>query len=194
MQEIIEIKRKEFTVLEKLGERSYKVDRKGKIYFLKKFDGDPRGFEEFEKNQLVLKNSGIKIPKVYLWDKHSMIAVVDFVEGPTAFDVLIKEDLEEKYIEQLFKQLWYAKTAKIYLDFDPRNFIVSGNDLIYWPFRYSKFNNKNEFLDRDYRLWVFTKEFIAFAHSLGVDVDTSRLKKDYEINKIMTLLGIKYYR
>ena len=34
MQEIIEIKRKEFVVIEKMGERSFKVERKGKYFFL----------------------------------------------------------------------------------------------------------------------------------------------------------------
>ena len=77
MKEIIEIKRKEFEVVEKLGDRSFKVERKGKIQFLKKFENDVKGFELFEKNQLVLKNSGLKIPKIYLWDKRSLITVVD---------------------------------------------------------------------------------------------------------------------
>ena len=31
MKEIIEIKRKEFEVIEKIGDRSYKVERKGKV-------------------------------------------------------------------------------------------------------------------------------------------------------------------
>ena len=194
MQEIIEIRRKEFVVLEKMGERSFKVERKGKTYFLKKFENDVDGFELFEKNQLILKNSGIKIPKVYMWDKKTMTTVVEFIEGPTAFDILVKEDLDEKYIDKVFKDLWYSRTARIYLDFDPRNFFISGNELIYWPFRYSKYNSKNEFLDRDYKLWIFTKEFASFANSLGVEVDKSRIKNDYEVNKIMTLLGVKYYR
>ena len=161
---------------------------------LKKFENDKDGFESFEKSQLILKNSGIKIPKVYLWDKKTMIAVVEFIEGPTAFDILVKNDLEEKYIEKVFKDLWYARTARIYLDFDPRNFFISGDDLIYWPFKYKNYDNKNDFLDRDYKLWIFTKEFAAFAKSLDYEVDTSRIKNDYEINKIMTLLGVKYYR
>ena len=45
--EIFEIKRKIFEVVEKLGERSYKVSRKGKIYFLKDFENDKKGFEQY---------------------------------------------------------------------------------------------------------------------------------------------------
>ena len=36
--ETLIIKRKEFEVLEKLGDRSYKVSRKGKNYFVKKLE------------------------------------------------------------------------------------------------------------------------------------------------------------
>ena len=34
MNEIIEIKRKEFEVIEQLGDRSYKAERKGNLYFI----------------------------------------------------------------------------------------------------------------------------------------------------------------
>ena len=57
MKEIIEIKRKEFEIVEKIGDKSYKVERKGKFYFLKKFDNDKKGFEKVIKNQEILRNS-----------------------------------------------------------------------------------------------------------------------------------------
>ena len=50
MKEIIEIKRKEFTVLEQIGEHSFKVERKGKIFFLKKYQ-DKESFNAFVNNQ-----------------------------------------------------------------------------------------------------------------------------------------------
>ena len=68
MKEIIEIKRKEFEVIEKIGDRSYKVERKGKVYFLKKFENDVKGFQAVIKNQEILRNSGYTMPKVYMWD------------------------------------------------------------------------------------------------------------------------------
>ncbi len=54
MQEIIEIKRKQFVVLEKLGEHSFKVQRKNDIYFLKKYD-NKEDFNKFVERQHRLK-------------------------------------------------------------------------------------------------------------------------------------------
>ena len=131
MREIIEIKRKEFEVIEKVGERSYKVDRKGKTYFLKKFDNDKKGFEEIIKNQEILRNSGFQIPKVYLWDKNSLIFVTDFIDSDNIFNILKKEDLNDEIYEQFFLTFWRCKNSKISLDFDPINFKFYDGKLYY---------------------------------------------------------------
>ena len=47
MVEEIEIKRKNYQVVEQISDHSFKVERKGKFYLLKKFDDDPEGFENF---------------------------------------------------------------------------------------------------------------------------------------------------
>lgn len=194
MKEIIEIKRKEFEVIEKLGERSYKVERKGKIYFLKKFENDKKGFEAVVKNQEILKVSGICVPKVYMWDKNAMIFVTDYIEGETIFDILCKEDLDEKVLECLFVMFYFVKRFKNSIDFDPINFKFFDGKLYYLPFKKVDFDQKRDFLTKDLPLWFFTKEFVKLAHSRVVDVDENRLLSDFEINKKMTLMSIKYYR
>ena len=44
MNEEIEVKRKVFTVVEQIGEHSYKVERKGQFFFLKKFEDNSKKF------------------------------------------------------------------------------------------------------------------------------------------------------
>ena len=68
MNEIIEIKRKEFEVLEQIGDRSFKVERKGQIFFMKKFENDEEGFEEFVEAEHRLRVSGVTNPKCYIYD------------------------------------------------------------------------------------------------------------------------------
>lgn len=194
MREIIEIKRKEFEVVEKLGDRSYKVERKGKFYFLKKFENDKKGFELIVKNQEILKISGICVPKVYMWDKNSMIFVTDFIDGENVFDKLSKEDLDEKIYDCVFLDYYFCKRNKISIDFDPINFKFFEEKLYYLPFIKGEFDSKRNFLEKDLPFWFFTKDFVKLAHSRVVDVDEKRLKNDFEMNKAMTLMGIKYYR
>ena len=69
MKEIIEIKRKEYEVIEKMGDRSYKVNRKGDLYFLKKFELDSEGFEAFIDAEHKLRVSGVTSPKCFIFDK-----------------------------------------------------------------------------------------------------------------------------
>ena len=123
MNEIIEIKRKEFEVLEQIGERSFKVSRKGQLYFLKKYEDDPAGFDKFVDAEHRLRVSGVNNPKCYLYDKKLRIAVLEYIEGETCFDTLLKGELSEEIIEGLFKTFWYAKNDRMDLDYSPINFI-----------------------------------------------------------------------
>ena len=194
MNEIIEIKRKEYEVIEQIGDHTYKVERKGQYYFMKKFEDDPAGFEKFVDAEHDLRVSGVANPKCYLYDKKLRIAILEYIEGETCFDTLLKEDLPESVIEQLFKTFWYAKNDRLALDYSPKNFVFANGKLYYLPFICGKFTSNEQFVQKDIMLWFFTKDFIKYCHSLGINVDQSRLKSDYETNKNIALMTVKYYR
>lgn len=80
------------------------------------------------------------------------------------------------------------------LDYRPENFKFVNAKLYYIPFKYSKFVNNESFIQNDIRLWFFTKDFIKYCHDKGIDVDQSHLKSDYEVNKSIALMTVKYYR
>ena len=194
MNEIIEIKRKEYEVIEQIGEHSFKVERKGQYYFMKKFEDDPAGFEKFVDAEHDLRVSGVANPKCFTYDKKSRIAVLEYIEGETCFDMLLKEDLPESVIELLFKTFWYARNDRLALDYSPKNFVFTNGKLYYLPFIADRFTTNEQFVQKDIMLWFFTKDFIKYCHSLGIDVDQSRLKSDYETNKNIALMTVKYYR
>ena len=194
MKEEIEVKRKVFTVVEQLGEHSYKVERKGQYFFLKKFDNDYTKFDEFCDAEHRLRVSGVINPKCYLYDKKTRIAVIEFIEGETCLEMLLNGDLPEVIIEQLFKTFWYAKTDRIQLEYQPQNFIYKNDKLYYLPFKVSQYLSKDFFLQKDLRLWFYTKEFYKHCHDLGIKAEESHLKTDYEINKAIALITIKYYK
>ena len=194
MNEIIEIKRKEYEVIEQISDHTYKVERKGQYYLMKKFEDDPAGFEKFVDAEHDLRVSGVTNPKCYLYDKKLRIAILEYIEGETCFDILLKEDLSESIIEQLFKTFWYAKNDRLALDYSPKNFVFSNGKLYYLPFIVGRFTSNEQFVQKDIMLWFFTKDFIKYCHSLGIDIDQSRLKSDYETNKNIALMTVKYYR
>ena len=57
-----------------------------------------------------------------------------------------------------------------------------------------KYLNDEEIDEIEKYLCFFTKDFIKYCHEKGIDVDQSRLKSDYEINKSIALMTVKYYR
>ena len=194
MVEEIEIKRKIYQVIEQVGDRSFKVERKGEYFFLKKFDNDREGFDKFVDCEHRLRVSGVTNPKCYLYDKNLRWAVIEYVEGDNCLDLLVNGELPEQVYELMFKAYWYGKTDRMALDMKPDNFVYTNGKLYYMPFRCEKFVSNDTFVQRDINLWFFTKDFVKYCHSKGIDVDQSRLKSDYETNKAIALMTVKYYR
>ena len=193
MKEIIEIKRKEFEVLEKLGEHSFKVQRKDKIYFLKKYD-NKESFNSFVEHYRRLKITAMDIPKCYLFDKNLLISVVDYIEGETVFASLLKEDItNEEIYKNLFLTEWYMRREKLRIDFHPENFIFNGKKLYYLPYTFGKFEPDYDFNMKDLRLWFATKQFSQYANSKGCEFDDARVGNEYAINKQIALMAVKYY-
>ena len=134
------------------------------------------------------------MPKVYMWDKGSNIFVTDYIEGENIFNILVEKDLDEAILEELFRMAYYQKTSRNAIDFDPINFKFSDGKLYYLPYKMVSFDPRRDFLVKDLPYWFFTKDFVKLAHSRQVDVDESRLIGEFEMNKKMTLMAIKYYR
>ena len=193
MKEIIEIKRKEFTVLERIGEHSFKVERKGKIFFLKKYQ-DKESFNEFVNNQHRLKITAVDTPKLYLFDKNQMISVVAFIEGPTMLDELLKGEITNEEIYRfLFQDEWYMKREKLKIDFRPENFKFTGKKLVYLPFEVTNRDPNYNFSMTDLRLWFHTKEFAEYVRAKGIAFDDSKIGNEYATNKQIALYTVKYY-
>ena len=190
----IEIKRKVFDIIEQMGEKSYKVSRKGDLYFLKDFGDDKDGFEEFVDDTNTLKVTGIKTPKVYLYDKNSRIIVMEFIDGCFMSEFLSVQDPDDSIYQKLFQTYWFCKVDKIYIDFKPGNFKLYNNNLYYIPFKYKKFVDNNTFLQNDLFYWFATPKLEEYLGSAGFSFDHKRIKNEYETNKLITLLSIKYYR
>lgn len=193
MTEIIEIKRKEFVVIEKIGEHSFKVERKGKFFFLKKYE-NKEDFQRFVNNQHRLKITALDTPKIYLFDKNQMISVVDFIEGPTVFETLLKEDIKNEEIYRiLLNDEWCMRREKMRIDFRPENFKFDGKKLYYLPFKYTNFESDYNFTNKDFRLWFPTKQFAMYVKTKGLSFDESRIGNEYATNKQIALMAVKYY-
>lgn len=193
MTETIDIKRKQFVVLEHMGEHSFKVERNGKIYFLKKYKNRDY-FDEFVKAQRRLKITALDLPKLYLFDKNLLISVVEFIEGPTIYQELLTHDIEnEEILKLLMQKEWCMRREKIRIDFHPENFKFNGKKLIYLPFTMGTFESNYNFVMNDFRFWFPTRQFATYAKSKGDEIDEKRIGNEYAVNKQIALMAVKYY-
>ena len=192
--EVFEIKRKIFEVIEKLGERSYKVSRNGKIFFLKDFENDKKGFENYVESEWKLNGTGINHPKIYAYDKNILVVASEFIEGETVLDNLVKGDLDEQYFELVFRANWFVKKNKMAINYEPHLWKLVSGKLFYLGQICGKFEENSSFEKESMRLWFYTKDFAKYLLRMGLPVDKNRVpSNEATVNKKMALTVVKYY-
>lgn len=195
MVEQIEIKRKVFDVVEDLGKRTKKVQRKGVYYFLKDFGKETRQFLDYVDGFNKLKNTGIRVPKVIMYDKARNIVITEFIEGKTVLDLLLESDLDERYFDMVFQTNFFVKKDKVSIDFDPVNFKEKDGKLFYLSMNCTPYNQKWDFEKNFIVLWFYSREFVKYLKDHFMEVDPERANQDQgAINKKIALIVVKYYK
>lgn len=190
----IQIKNKTFDIIEQMGPKSFKVARKNKTFFLRRFAEGSSELEQFLAKARELKISGISIPKLHLIDKKGNMALVDFIPGPTALDILVAQNLDGQYYKRIFEAAWYAEHDKITPNFHPDNWVLHNDKLYYLPFDYAEGYDKEKSFDLvGLRYWFYTKELANYIESKGLPVDKSRIKDEYATNKEMVMCAYQYH-
>ena len=190
----IQIKKEQYEVIERINSYQVKVRKDDKEYLAYDFRDNKEGFFDFKFAVKRLKGCGLTIPEVYALDKKNFTALVEDVQGITVFDELRERDLDEKIIEQAFILNYKARSNRLRLDFDPRRFVIREDKLYYLPFTFTNYVREEDFTQKELRLWFYTNEFKNLLIELGLPIDKSRLKNEYERNKEIVLLVVKYFR
>ena len=192
--EYIEVKKVNYEVLEQVNSYILRVRLNEEEYLVYDFSSNKDAFFDFRFAYKRLSSSGITMPKIYKLDKKSYRALIEDIKGETVFDLLQKEDLNEKIIEQVFILNYKARINRIRLNFDPVNFIFKDNKLYYTPFTFTQYDREEDFTQKEIRLWFYTNEFKNKLIEKGLPVNQSRMKNEYERNKEIVLTVVKYFR
>ena len=192
MEQVV-VKRRTFNILETLSDNSFKVERKNKVFFLKKFNSFSDYEYCFERRKKFI-NNGIKVPKIIKADKKALSIIFEYVEGQNVLEMLYKTPLPESVYKAAFMMNYLARLSKITLDFDPSNYIYTDDGKLYYMgLKYFEYDEKTNFVQKGIRLWFYTKEFSNLLLEKGHQIDKTRLKDDYVINKEIVLMTVKYY-
>lgn len=187
------IKKKVFNIVSQIGERTFKCEYNNKFYFVKNFGFDKTECKDFLYRVKKISFANINIPKLDFIDKKQCIVALDFIERENPFNKLIDGDLDEEYYKELFLCVRNCKKEHIQLDYNPNNFRFKDGKLFYLPFKFKEYIYDYNFIDYDVKVWFYTKEFSNLVLAYGFNVDKDRLKNEFEINKKMTLMAIKYF-
>ena len=193
MEEIL-VKKVNYEVVERVNSYLIRVKKDEGTAFVYDFSENIDGFFDFRFAYKRLKASGITLPKVYELDKKTHRVLVEEVLGDTVFDLLRSHDLDEKVIEQAFILNYKARINGLRLDFHPDKFIYKDNKLYYTPFTFTSYVRDEDFTQKEIRLWFYTNEFKKLLIERGLPIDQSRLKNEYERNKEIVLIVVKYFR
>ena len=188
------IKKKEYTPVKELGENTLLVKKDDVLYVVKWLGVKTRAFSDFKYSTKRMTTCNVRTPKVLILDKKTGYALLEYVDGKTAYEELIEHDFEEDIYSQLFNMNWLARRNMMQLDFNPQNFRIANGKLYYMPFTFGLYDRKKDFTENDLRLWFYTKEFRELIAKDGLLFDKSRMLPDYEINKKLVLTVVKFYR
>lgn len=190
----IEIKKESYQVIDRINSYLLKVKKEDKEYLVYDFSNNPEAFFDFKFALKRFKSAGLLTPIVLEIDKKSHRALVEYLDGVTAFDLLREKDIDEKIIDQLFLANYKARINRMRLDFNPKKFIIKDDKLYYTPFTFTNYVRDEDFTQKEIRLWFYTNEFRDLLIAEGLPIDKSRLKNEFERNKEIVLTVVKYFR
>lgn len=125
------------------------LEHQHKKYVLKLFQHEPSPFYQsgdqnkvdIEMDALTrLKNTNIPIPELIIANQRENYLIKELIDGPTATELIIKNQFTDHHIKQLFEIFYRAKSHGINLDYFPDNFVVQEDQLYYIDYEFNPYD------------------------------------------------------
>lgn len=191
--EVFEVKHKQYEIVSLLKEdvthKTYLTKYKDRNFVIKTFSSFMT-YSEMLSQYLQLKKYGIKMPKLIKKDKKYLNLVFEYIPGENMLQVVSKNDVDEKTLDQLFNMYRFARFSKIDIDYMPENFVLYNNELYYMSYFYGPSNSQKNLENYGIRYWIYTKELAEHLLEKGFEVDKKRILSNAEANKKIVLLSI----
>ena len=175
MEEVILVNKIEYKVIKLLGHGkggySYLVENNGKQYVLKQIHHEPCDYYSFgnkieseinDYNRLV--NTRIRIPKMIDVDVLNERIIKEYIDGPTIFELVKKDQMNDLFIEQVKEMAKIVYSFGLNIDYFPTNFIVQDGLIYYIDYECNQYMEKWNFENWGIKYWSKTKEFIEYMN------------------------------
>lgn len=171
--DVVNIFEKEYTIVKFLGHGkggySYLATNNNKNYVLKQIHHEPCSYYQFGNKieaelhdyEQLLK-TGIRIPKLIVFDKDKEIIIKEYIEGPVLSDLIKSHEDVTIYIKQMREMLPRIYNEGLNIDYYPTNFIINMKDnLIYYiDYECNLYDSRWDFDNWGIKYWKGYEEII----------------------------------
>ena len=148
------------------GGYSYLAEREGLPAVLKQIHHEPCDYYAFGNKMEAeirdygrLQQAGIRIPRMIAADTEAERIVKEYIEGPTVFELVLRNVSVNPYLEQAKEMAAAAKAAGINIDYFPANFVVSGGLIWYVDYECNDYMEEWDFDHWGVQYWSRTPVF-----------------------------------
>lgn len=181
----INVNERSFRIIKLLGKGkggySYLVTDEKNKYVIKQIHHEPCEYYNFgnkiesELNDYKkLFNIGIRMPKMIDVDIKNERILKEFIDGDSVFDLVVKENMKNSYINQMKEFCRNLYKNNINIDYFPTNFIVKDNLIWYVDYECNNYMEKWNFENWGIKYWSKTPEFIQYLKENSKKVKDAR--------------------
>lgn len=156
------------------GGYSYLVTDGKNRYVLKQIHHEPCDYYQFgdklaaELNDYHrLQNVGIPIPEMLDVDREQERILKVFVDGPTVYDLVLKDAVKEEHLEQMRRMCGKLYPAGLNIDYFPTNFVEENGKLFYIDYECNGYMEQWDFEHWGIGYWSKTEQFLQYAKEKG---------------------------
>lgn len=110
-----------------------------------------------------LQNIGIAMPRMLDVDMENERIVKEYIEGDTVYQLVLKDKLPQKCLDQVREMCRLLYEAKTNIDYFPTNFILQNGILYYVDYECNDYMEEWNFENWGIKYWSKTPEFIKYA-------------------------------
>lgn len=190
----IKIKLRKFDIIKEIDENSYIASYKNKQYWINKYVPGTEDGNELAYSCNRLNASGVSAPRVFIIDRKNGYVVREYLTGERVSEFIARENLPETMYDDLFRNAYRAKIARMTLNYAPEYWLIVDDKLYYTYPHFINYSKEKDLVDRYLRLWFPTKELVNYLGKNNVFIDKNRLKDEFSTNKEIVGIVCKYYR
>ena len=165
---------KEYEIIKLLGKGkggySYLASDGEKKYVLKQIHHEPCDYYQFgnkieaEINDYKrLTRIGITMPTMIDVDVENERIIKEYIEGDTIFDLVLKDMMEDKYIEQIREMCKVLYKSNTNIDYFPTNFVVQQGQIYYIDYECNDYMEEWNFENWGIKYWSKTEEYMKYV-------------------------------